>query len=117
MCHVIINNVQNLLVFDRIVNRASRFKMFTFTDSMHLQYKKCSVTKKLNLFLHPNRTLLFGFFFISVFVNTVKYPQVILSEWSEHQWWGYDTKYVHIKSTTVYAPRRNWDSPNPPPAG
>jgi hypothetical protein len=23
------------------------------------------------------------------------------------------TKYVHIKSTTVYAPRRNWDSPNP----
>ncbi len=22
------------------------------------------------------------------------------------------TKYVHIKSTTVYAPRRNWDSPN-----
>jgi hypothetical protein len=24
-----------------------------------------------------------------------------------------DTKYVHIKSTTVYAPRRNWDSPNP----
>ncbi len=25
------------------------------------------------------------------------------------------TKYVHIKSTTVYAPRRNWDSPQPPP--
>ncbi len=24
-----------------------------------------------------------------------------------------NTKYVHIKSTTVYAPRRNWDSPNP----
>jgi hypothetical protein len=24
------------------------------------------------------------------------------------------TKYVHIKSTTVYAPRRNWDSPQPP---
>ena len=24
-----------------------------------------------------------------------------------------DTKYVHIKSTTVYATRRNWDSPNP----
>jgi hypothetical protein len=23
----------------------------------------------------------------------------------------YPTKYVHIKSTTVYAPRRNWDSP------
>jgi hypothetical protein len=23
------------------------------------------------------------------------------------------TKYAHIKSTTVYAPRRNWDSPNP----
>jgi hypothetical protein len=23
------------------------------------------------------------------------------------------TKYVHIKSTTVYAPRRNWNSPNP----
>jgi hypothetical protein len=23
------------------------------------------------------------------------------------------TKYVHIMSTTVYAPRRNWDSPNP----
>jgi hypothetical protein len=23
------------------------------------------------------------------------------------------TKYVHIKSTTVYAPRRNWDSPQP----
>jgi hypothetical protein len=23
------------------------------------------------------------------------------------------TKYVHIKSTTVCAPRRNWDSPNP----
>ncbi len=23
------------------------------------------------------------------------------------------TKYVHIKSTTVYAPRRNWDYPNP----
>ncbi len=23
------------------------------------------------------------------------------------------TKYVHIKSTTVYGPRRNWDSPNP----
>jgi hypothetical protein len=22
-------------------------------------------------------------------------------------------EYVHIKSTTVYAPRRNWDSPNP----
>ncbi len=26
---------------------------------------------------------------------------------------GFTTKYVHIKSTTVYAPRRNWDSPNP----
>jgi hypothetical protein len=25
-----------------------------------------------------------------------------------------NTKYVHIKSTTVYAPRRNWDSPQPP---
>jgi hypothetical protein len=25
----------------------------------------------------------------------------------------YNTKYVHKKSTTVYAPRRNWDSPNP----
>ncbi len=24
------------------------------------------------------------------------------------------TKYVHIKSTTVYAPRRNWNSPQPP---
>jgi hypothetical protein len=24
------------------------------------------------------------------------------------------TKYVHIKSTTVYAPRRNWDSPQHP---
>ncbi len=24
------------------------------------------------------------------------------------------TKYVHIKSTTVYAPRRNWDSPPTP---
>ena len=24
------------------------------------------------------------------------------------------TKYLHIKSTTVYAPRRNWDSPQPP---
>jgi len=24
------------------------------------------------------------------------------------------TKYVHIKSTTVYAPRRNWDSPPSP---
>ncbi len=24
------------------------------------------------------------------------------------------TKYVHIKSTTVYAPRWNWDSPQPP---
>jgi hypothetical protein len=24
------------------------------------------------------------------------------------------TKYVHIKRTTVYAPRRNWDSPQPP---
>ncbi len=23
------------------------------------------------------------------------------------------TKYVHIKSTTAHAPRRNWDSPNP----
>ena len=27
------------------------------------------------------------------------------------------TKYVHIKSTKVYAPRWNWDSPQPPPAG
>ncbi len=26
---------------------------------------------------------------------------------------GLSTKYVHIKSTTVYALRRNWDSPNP----
>jgi hypothetical protein len=26
---------------------------------------------------------------------------------------GQNTKYVHIKSTTVYTPRRNWDSPNP----
>jgi hypothetical protein len=26
----------------------------------------------------------------------------------------YSTKYVHIKSTTVYALRRNWDSPQPP---
>jgi hypothetical protein len=26
----------------------------------------------------------------------------------------YSTKYVHIKSTTVYAPRWNWDSPQPP---
>jgi hypothetical protein len=26
----------------------------------------------------------------------------------------HSTKYVHIKSTTVYAPRRNWDSPQPP---
>jgi hypothetical protein len=25
------------------------------------------------------------------------------------------TKYVHIKSTTVYAPRRNWESPPSPP--
>jgi hypothetical protein len=25
----------------------------------------------------------------------------------------HSTKYVHIKSTIVYAPRRNWDSPNP----
>ncbi len=24
-----------------------------------------------------------------------------------------NTKYVHIKSTTVYAPCRNWDSPQP----
>jgi hypothetical protein len=24
------------------------------------------------------------------------------------------TKYVHIKSTTVYAPRRNWVTPQPP---
>ncbi len=23
------------------------------------------------------------------------------------------TKYVYLKSTTVYVPRRNWDSPNP----
>ncbi len=28
--------------------------------------------------------------------------------------WFLTTKYVHIKSTTVYAPRRNWDSPQPP---
>jgi hypothetical protein len=28
--------------------------------------------------------------------------------------WVYTTKYVHIKSTTVYAPRWNWDSPQPP---
>ncbi len=28
--------------------------------------------------------------------------------------WNQSTKYVHIKSTTVYAPRRNWDSPQPP---
>ncbi len=28
-------------------------------------------------------------------------------------WTVAPTKYVHIKSTTVYAPRRNWDSPNP----
>jgi hypothetical protein len=28
-------------------------------------------------------------------------------------WSRQSTKYVHIKSTTVYAPRRNWDSPNP----
>jgi hypothetical protein len=28
--------------------------------------------------------------------------------------WLRPTKYVHIKSTTVYAPRRNWDSPQPP---
>ncbi len=27
---------------------------------------------------------------------------------------GSATKYVHIKSTTVYAPRRNWGSPQPP---
>jgi hypothetical protein len=27
---------------------------------------------------------------------------------------GFPTKYVHIKSTTVYAPRRNWDSLQPP---
>jgi hypothetical protein len=27
---------------------------------------------------------------------------------------GRITKYVHIKSTTVYAPRRNWDFPQPP---
>jgi hypothetical protein len=26
----------------------------------------------------------------------------------------YSTKYVHIKSTTVYAPRWNWDSPPTP---
>ncbi len=26
----------------------------------------------------------------------------------------FNTKYVHIKSTTVYAPRRNWDYPQPP---
>ncbi len=26
----------------------------------------------------------------------------------------YSTKYVHIKSTTVYARRRNWDSLQPP---
>ncbi len=26
----------------------------------------------------------------------------------------YTTKYVHIKSTTVYAPRRNWDFPQLP---
>ncbi len=25
----------------------------------------------------------------------------------------HSTKYVHIKSTTVYSPGRNWDSPNP----
>jgi hypothetical protein len=25
-----------------------------------------------------------------------------------------NTKYVHIKSTIVYAPRRNWDFPQPP---
>ncbi len=27
---------------------------------------------------------------------------------------GAPTKYVHIKSTTVYAPRRNWGSPPTP---
>jgi hypothetical protein len=27
---------------------------------------------------------------------------------------GPPTKYIHIKSTTVYAPRRNWDFPQPP---
>ena len=29
-------------------------------------------------------------------------------------WSVHCTKYVHIKSTTVYAPRRNWDFPQPP---
>ncbi len=38
--------------------------------------------------------------------------------WTAWRTWRYTsmrfTKYVHIKSTTVYAPRRNWDSPQPP---
>ncbi len=37
---------------------------------------------------------------------------------NEEAGWGggraRNTKYVHIKSTTGYAPRRNWDSPQPP---
>jgi hypothetical protein len=41
--------------------------------------------------------------YIQYFIyNTRRVPLLISS-----------TKYVHIKSTTVYAPRRNWDSPNP----
>jgi hypothetical protein len=29
------------------------------------------------------------------------------------QWSPSHTKYIYIKSTTVYDPRQNWDSPNP----
>jgi hypothetical protein len=59
--------------------------------------------------LPPPRTYLKSTGNCTVHKGTLRYIKMI----REHTGMYKDTKYVHIKSTTVYAPRRNWDSPNP----
>ncbi len=45
---------------------------------------------------------------------TKRYKQIEIEVLFQSGWMVETTKYVHIKSTKVYAPRRNSDSPQPP---
>ncbi len=46
--------------------------------------------------------------------SLVHLPPPPFPVWIRYTVYKYSTKYVHIKSTTVYAPRRNWDFPPTP---
>jgi hypothetical protein len=64
-----------------------------------------SMTKTRSKIEKLKRIYALFFAFVAIFVKAyVAMPELTISP----------TKYVHIKSTIVYALRRNWDSPTTP---